>query len=531
MVPAKPWMNVPESRFTDDEPPRSAWFPRSVWLGGVLAGVVVTALATTAGFALERWLDRPDVGMMQLLGILVVAMRFPVGPAVASAVISVLSFDFFFIPPRYELAWTDSKSSITFVVMLITGGVVSHVNQKLRNEQRRAAVRERTTAALYRLLSDLGAARSLQHAAAIASRDLSELFGAPVFVLVANGPFLATPTLGADDKSDAEECWRTLSPIQRGARSAGESIWVPIISTHRPVGVLGVRVAAPAPDTEPLSRATAHQCAQVVATAVERIELAEAARAAELRVEVEQLRNSLLSAVSHDIRTPLASIIAAGAVLAEAKAHGSDEERRRLASMVVEEAERLTRLTENLLELARLRTGQVVLKREAVPVDEIIEAALRRLRSRLSDRQVTVDVPEQCPMVSVDRLLIEQVIVNLLENASKYAREEPIDISVGYDGESVTIGIADRGPGLPPGEEERIFERFYRGTNAKTLDGGLGLGLTIARTIVESHGGMIRLENRDGGGAVARVRLSRAHDLDEAAGSAADHTTPLLHDA
>jgi two-component system sensor histidine kinase KdpD len=524
-------MNVPKSRFTDGVTPRSAWFSRSAWVGGVLVGIIVTAIATGAGFALEDWLERPDVGMMQLLGILVVAMRFPVGPAVASAVLSVLSFDFFFIPPRYAFAWTDAKSSITFVVMVITGGVVSHVNQKLRREQRRAAVRERTTAALYRLLSDLGAARSLPHAEAIASRDLSELFGAPVFVLVANGSCLGTPGLTGDDKSDADECWRTLTPVQRRARSHDDSIWVPIICTHRPIGVLGVRGASPAPDIERLNRATADQCAQVVATAVERIELAEAARGAELRVEVEQLRNSLLSAVSHDIRTPLASIIAAGAMLAEVRPNASADERRRLASTVVEEAERLTRLTENLLELARLRTGHVVLKREAVPVDELIEAALRRLRSRLRDRQVSVDVPEHCPMVSVDRLLIEQVMVNLLENASKYARDESIEISVSYDRESVTMGIADRGPGLPPGEEERIFERFYRGANAETPDGGLGLGLTIARTIVESHGGMIRLENRGGGGAVARVRLSRAHDVDEAASSADHHSSHLAHDA
>ncbi|HEY3595860.1 MAG TPA: DUF4118 domain-containing protein [Polyangiaceae bacterium] len=490
---------------------------RSAWLGGVFAGIVATAVATACGFALEKWLERPDLGMVQLLGILVVAMRFPVGPAVAAATVSVLSFDYFFIPPRFAFAWSDSKSSITFVVMVITGAVVSHVNQKLRREQQRAAARERTTAALYRLLTDLGAARSLQHAAAIASRDLSDLFGAPVFVLLGSGRFLNTQGLADYEQRDADECWKTLIPVQRNPKADRESIWVPIVSSHRPVGVLGVRGGAPKPHIEPLSKATAHQCAQVVATAVERIELAETARAAELRVEVEQLRNSLLSAVSHDIRTPLSSIIAAGVMLGEAKGQASEDERRHLASTVVEEAERLTRLTENLLELARLRTGQVVLKREPVPVDELVEASLRRLRSRLKDRPLSVDVPEQCPMVSVDRLLIEQVFVNLLENAIKYTRgDAAIDVSVAFDAESVTIVIADRGPGLVAGEEELIFERFFRGTNTKSLDGGLGLGLTIARTIVESHGGLIRVENRDGGGVVARVRLSRAHDVEDA---------------
>jgi two-component system sensor histidine kinase KdpD len=506
---------------------------RSAWILGGLVGIATTAIATTAGLVFEEWLQRPEVAMMQLLGILVVAMRFPVGPAVTAAILSVLSFDYFFIPPRFAFAWADAKGSMTFLVMVITGAAVSHVNQKLRREQRRAAIRERTTAALYRLSNDLGTAQSLQHAAAIASRDLSELFGAPVFVMVASGPALVIQGLAAEDKRDAEECWQTLAPFQRSSGQACASLWVPIVGAHRPVGVLGVRAAGPAPDFEQLSTATVDRCAQVVATAVERIELAEAARRAELRVEVEQLRNSLLSAVSHDIRTPLASIMAAGALLLDTKNDASADERRRLASTVVEEAERLTRLTENLLELARLRTGQVALKREAVPVDELLETALRRLRSRLKDRSVNVDVPEECPMVSVDRLLIEQVIVNLLENASRYAVDDgPIDVSAAHDGESVTISIADRGPGLLPGEEERIFERFYRGGHARAVEGGLGLGLTIARAIVESHGGLIRVENREGGGAAARVRLPRAHDReDRAEARTTTHISDLVHDA
>jgi two-component system sensor histidine kinase KdpD len=495
---AHPWAAIRVFCIDEDEAARRMRSPtdtlpeiitsRRTWVGGVLVGIVLTAIATTAGFAFEHRLKQPDVAMMQLLAIIVVAVRFPVGPTIAATLISILSFDYFFIPPRYAFAWVDSKSSVIFVVMLVTAGAISYLNQKLRRGQRRAEIRERTTASLNALLNHLGAAHTVQQVEVIASRDLSELFGASVSVFVA--PFLEHRGISETEKSDAEECWRTLEPVRRGARSAPGSLWVPLLSARRPIGVLGMRFADAQEKIQPFERATAERCAQIVATALERTELAAAAEAAEMRVEVEQLNDSLLDAVSH-VATPLASIVTASTMLAESTSHEWNDDRRGLAAMVVEAAEQLMRRTENFLALARLRTGQAFIKRETIAVDELVGVAVRRVRAPLKQRAIQVGVPEECPMVSVDRRTIEQVLVDLLENASDQAAgDDAIALSIAHDAESVTIEIANPRTRVISDEE--------------------GRGLTLARMLVELHGSTIWVEHRDGRSVVG-IRLSRAH--------------------
>jgi len=233
-----------------------------------------------------------------------------------------------------------------------------------------------------------------------------------------------------------------------------------------------------------------------------------AAQTRDLQIETERLRSSLLSAVSHDLRTPLATIFGAGTELLEDGAELAPSERDGLVQAIVEEAAHLDQLVTNLLEVTRLDGGRIDIRKRPEPLEEVVEAALSRLRGRLGDRPVHSHVPEEIPMVPIDAMLIQQVLVNLLENALRYtSRGTAIEVEASCSSSRVVLEIRDRGPGIREEEAERLFERFYRGEGQSVHDGGVGLGLTICRAIVRAHDGKIELLNRDGGGAIARVSL------------------------
>jgi two-component system sensor histidine kinase KdpD len=245
--------------------------------------------------------------------------------------------------------------------------------------------------------------------------------------------------------------------------------------------------------------------ARQAALALERARLAEEAKAAALRARTEEMRSSLLSAVSHDLRTPLAAITGAATTLLDESGPVAPAQRQELLETICEEAERLERLVGNLLDMTRLESGAVAVKREWVPLEEIVGSALTRLESRLGGRPVRAALPADLPLLSVDPVLLEQVFVNLLENAAKYTpTDSAIEIAARSDESGVQIEVADRGPGLPPGSESRIFEKFFR---RGPSGGGVGLGLAICRGIVEAHEGRLVAENRADGGAVFRIRL------------------------
>jgi two-component system sensor histidine kinase KdpD len=237
----------------------------------------------------------------------------------------------------------------------------------------------------------------------------------------------------------------------------------------------------------------------------------QAAQMRDLQIETERLRNTLLSAVSHDLRTPLATIFGAGTELLEDGADLAPAEREGLVQAIVEEAAHLDQLVTNMLNVARLDGGPIGIRKRPEPLDEVVEAALSRLRGRLADRPVRSRVPEEIPMVPIDAVLIQQVLVNLIENALRYTSEgTPLEIEASCDADQVVVEVRDRGPGIREEEAERLFERFYRGQPQSSRDGGVGLGLTICRAIIRAHGGTIALMNRDQGGAIARLTLPLA---------------------
>ncbi|HLC42525.1 MAG TPA: DUF4118 domain-containing protein [Methylomirabilota bacterium] len=336
------------------------------WAGYGLA-VMVVSLCTAVSWAIHSHLELSNIIMVYLLGVVGVSAWTSRGPSLLASVLSVLAFDFFFVPPYLSFTVLDSQYLITFAVMLVVALVISTLADRIRRQ-------------------------------------------------------------------------------------------------------------------------------------------AEAARAAQVSAETERLRNALLSSVSHDLRTPLASITGSASSLLESGEHLDAVTRRELLQAIHEEADRLNRLVQDLLEMTRLESGAVIVRREWHPIEELVGAALGRLGKRLGARPVLTRIPADLPLVPLDGVLIEQLLINLIDNALKYTPEtSPIEIAAFGDDDGVMVEVADRGPGLPPGDERRVFDKLYRG-QAKAGRGS-GLGLAICRGIVEAHGGRIWAENRSEGGVAFRFTL------------------------
>jgi two-component system sensor histidine kinase KdpD len=441
-------------------------------LSGYLAAFVAVVLSTlVAGLAFGR-AELTDVVMIYLLGTVGVSMRFGYGPALFAAVASVVTYDFFFIPPFYSFAVSDFRHFVTFVVMFLVAGILSHLTQRIRDQADSARARERRTASLYAISRELAVAQTLDALLVAAARHVREVFDGSVAVRL--------PSEG-----DA------LSPA------------------HADGGRLGILALVPNGDPnrfrDPEERQLLETFAGVIGSAIERAQLAEEARQSRLRVETEQLRNSLLSSVSHDLRTPLTVVTGAAAALLDEDAPKDSDQRRELLETIHEEGQRLNRLVRNLLDMTRLEAGALRVNKEPQPIEEVIGAALNRTEDRLHGRKVTTHVPEDLPLVPLDAVLIEQVLINLIENATKYTPPEtPIEVTALARGGDIEVEVADCGPGVPPQDAERVFEKFYRGREGA---GGVGLGLTICRGIVSAHGGRVWIEPRAGGGASFRFTL------------------------
>jgi K+-sensing histidine kinase KdpD len=340
-------------------------------LGGFAVAVVIVALTTTIAWTALGQEHLADVVMVYLLGTVLVSMRYGYGPSVLAAVLSVLCFNFFFIPPYYTLAVADLRDLVTFGVMFLVAVIISGLTKRVRDQ-------------------------------ADAARRLTE-------------------------------------------------------EAHR----------------------------------------------VQLQVEAEQLRNALLSSVSHDLRTPLAVVTGAASTLLEEAI--SESVRRDLTDTILQEADRLNRLVQNLLDMTRLESGALRVRKQWQPLEEVVGAALNHAEHVLGERDVTTALPSELSLVPLDSVLIEQVLVNLIENAAKYSpRGTPIHVGARRVEGGVELEVADRGPGVPEEQAERIFEKFHRG---RTDQGGAGLGLTICRGIVVAHGGRIWSAPREGGGASFRFLL------------------------
>jgi two-component system, OmpR family, sensor histidine kinase KdpD len=480
--------------------------PATDWLAYGRA-VAAVAAATGVAWLLFPFSELSNLVMIYLLGITAVAMRTGRGPSLIAAILSVAAFDFFFVPPYLTFAVTDLHYVLTFAVMLVVGLVISDLTVRTRAQAAAAQHREQQTASLYAMSRELAITRGVDPLLGVAVRHIREVFSYPVAVLMAEPAGGLAAWSGSQFEVDANDLgvgrWvyehRQPAGLGTDTLPGASALYLPLLGSTGPLGVLGVRPVDRHALDEPERLHRLETFAGQTALALERARLAEDAQAAQMRIETERLRNSLLSSVSHDLRTPLAAITGAVSTILESGPRLGAGTQRELLESVHEEADRLNRLVQNLLEMTRLESGAVALTRELHPPEEVIGAALSRMGSRLTGRRVTTRVPPDLPLVPMDDVLVEQVLINLLDNALKYTPSaSPVEIIATAGEANVTIEVADRGPGLPPGEEDRVFEKFHRAE--PTTARGAGLGLAICRGIVQAHGGRIWAQNLPGGG-------------------------------
>jgi two-component system sensor histidine kinase KdpD len=486
-------------------------------LSGYAWSIGVVTLATVIDwfvFAAPQLL--PDVVMTYLLGIVIVAMRFGYGPSLFAAVISVLAFDFFFIPPTFTFAVSDLRHIVTFSVMFVVAAVISNLTKRIRDQADAARYGERRTASLFAVSRELAKAQSREQMLKAATRQMREVFDAQIAILLPNahGDLEAVPdsdALTSTDKDLGVAQWVLTHQKPAGAGTdtlpSTRATFIPLRGSRRRTGILAIVPANPSRLRDPDDRQLLDTFAGLVGSAVERFDLADEARRAQLRMETEQLRNALLSSVSHDLRTPLAVVTGATSTLLDPSAPKDEATRRELLETAHEEALRLSRLVQNLLDMTRLEAGALKLKKEMQPIEEVVGAALNRMENRLQGRTVTTSIPDELPLVPIDSALIEQVLINLLENATKYTPAgTAIDVSARTEGDdAILVEVADHGPGIAPEDQERVFDKFYRVRERE--GGGVGLGLTICRGIVEAHGGRMWVMPSEGGGASFRFTL------------------------
>jgi two-component system sensor histidine kinase KdpD len=479
-----------------------------------LRAVAIVAASTLVATAVQSVVEVPDIEMLFVLGVMIAATTCGRAASVLAAGLAVLAYDFFFVPPSFTLAVSDARYFLTFAMMFGVSIVIGYLANRLREQQQAAVGRERSTSALYALSRELGAALDEAGVAAVCVRAATDAFGGEALLLHRRerdelDPVAAAPREAALDASELAVARWVLEhgvPAGRGTDTLpGERVvCVPLRTFGDVLAVLALRPARERGLTA-VQRSFLDALARQGALALDRVRLAEEARHAALRAKTEELRSGLLSAVSHDLRTPLAAITGAGTMLRQGE--GLDPTLRRdLVETVCEEAERLERLVSNLLDMTRLESGAVQPRREWVPLDEVIGAALTRLERRLAGRRITTLIADDVPLLSIDPVLVQQLFHNLLENAAKYTPPgSDIDVRAVREGGTLVVDVGDRGPGIPAGQEERVFERFHRGDHAGV--GGVGLGLPIARAIAQAHGGRLVAGNRPGGGAVFRLTL------------------------
>ena len=500
---------------TPDPTATSPETSRSLPLGQLAAALAVVGLATAIGLAIRDWFTDADIVMVYLLGVVFVAYRMEWVPALSSALFSVAAFDFFFVTPYHTFTVRNLGYVLTFAVMAVVGLTISGLTARVKGEAAAARRREQHTAALYRLAGRLALETSADTLLQAAAEHVHEVFEMPV-VLYRSHDGELEPAVRIGESPAFDEDRRAIRKAFADGEPAGASsatapearaFYVPVAGVNERVGLVGLVPSPPDAFADPERRELLEAHADQIGLFVERLRLAKEARETQLELETEKIRNAILSSVSHDLRTPLGSIMGAASTLADEDDSLSTDSRRRLADAIYEESRRLDRLLENLLKMTQIEGQTLEVDAQWHVPAEIIGAALSHLEPELADREITVRSPEVRRMAKLDGPLVEQLLVNLLENALQYSPEgTPIEVRVSRTDATVTLEVADRGEGVPDAEREIIFEKFRQGEAG--AERGTGLGLTICRAIAEAHGGTIAVEDRhQGTGTVFRVEL------------------------
>jgi two-component system sensor histidine kinase KdpD len=474
---------------------------------GYAIAVMLSVAATLGAAPLLAYFDLANIVMLFLLAVVGTAVFAGRGPAVSAAIANVLLFDFFFVPPRFSFAVSDVQYVVTFAVMLVVGLVIGQLTASLRFQLAVARQREARAQRLTELARELSGALTEEQVAEISDRTVEAAFHAKATILLMDAADELHVAANSGDRATLDIAIARWSfdhnqPAGLGTDNlpAAPALYVPLKAPMRVRGVLAVEPPDPRALEVPEQRQLLDTLAALIAIALERVHFVGVAQSTLVQMESERLRNSLLAALSHDLRTPLAALVGLADTLSMTLAsdpRGSQE----TAEAIRDQARRTAKLVENLLDMARLQSGGMTLRRDWQSLEELAGSATSALEPALRSHDVRIVLPGELPLVYCDGALIERVLVNLLENAAKYTPPGTrIGITASPSDDTVEITVWDEGPGLPPGDSETLFDKFTRGERESAVP-GVGLGLAICRAIVEAHGGTIRAAPRSGGGA------------------------------
>lgn len=471
-------------------------------LRGYLYAVLTCVGITVAATPLHQYLELSNIVMLFLLGVVFIAYRFGRGPAALAALLNVAAFDFFFVPPRLSFAVSDVQYLVTFAVMLIVGLVIGQLAAGLGYQLRVARSREQRARSLSEMAKSLSSALVEQQVVALSDKFVESTFRAKAAIILPDlNDRLQTPaTHGgtpAYDLAVAQWSYDKNEPAGAGTDTlpANPQLYLPLKAPMRVRGVLVIEPSSARLLMIPEQRRLLDTFAALVAIALERIHFVSVAQDTLIKMESERLRGSLLAALSHDLRTPLTALVGLAETLsldlAAAQSGHADK-----ADVIREQALRTSRMVNNLLEMAKLQSGDVKPRMDWQSLEEIVGSALKGLEPALTEHPLKLELPADLPLVKCDAVLIERVLVNLIENATKYTPPgTTIGVTAARTDAVLRVEVWDEGPGLPPGQERAIFARFARGQKESAVP-GVGLGLAICEAIVAAHGGKIWAENR-----------------------------------
>ncbi len=499
-----------------DDAVAAAW-PRSLppYAWTFASSVVITLLA----LPLTGLFDLANIVMLFLLGTVLVALKFGRGPAALAAFLNVAAFDYFFVQPRMSFSVSDVQYLMTFAVMLMVGLLTGQLTAGLRFQAQISSSRERRAQSLFELTRDLSAALLSSQVVELGEAAVRRNFGGQALVLTADAHDqlqapATTPVPSDFVISVADWAFRNAQAAGLATATLSAQAWhyVPLKAPMRVRGVLALKPAQPRWLLIPEQLQQLDTLARQIAIALERVHYVEVAQQALVQMESEKMRNMLLAAISHDVRTPLTALVGLADTL-ERSTPPISHEQAQAAHAIGSEARQLSALVNNLLDMARLQSGAVSLRREWQSVEEIVGSAIRQAQHALAGRAVSTALPADLPLVEFDAVLMERVLVNLLENAAKYsgADDAPIEINAQVTAQTLVLTVRDHGPGLPAallGREQTLFDKFTRGYTESATP-GVGLGLAICKAVADAHGGQITAGNALGGGAEFTLSLPR----------------------
>jgi two-component system sensor histidine kinase KdpD len=471
----------------------------------VAVAATATALTTAAAWAIARagYLSPDALSLLFVLPVLSAAIWFGVGAGLFTALAAVVAYNIAVLPPAGEIGWADPQNLLKGAILVLIAATAGGLAQRIRTLAAEALDRERTLSAVYALSQAAVGISDLDQMRRTVEDKLGTLLGALTRIVLLGEAGADTPAV--------RTCLAVSAPVGRGTpfRGQDDALILPMVATGGPLGVLMVADLGPAPLAQRFPRKVLATMAAQAAAVIEKARIAEDQRRMSIAADRERFLSALLSSVSHDLKTPLVTVIGALGSLDTLPAVRSESGLRQVVAAGLEQAQRLNRFITNLVEISRLEAGIESMRREPTLLRDLLASALRTLKPLLGTHRIAIDVPADFPLLDVNPALMELVFLNLLENAVKYGpRDGEIKIIARTDQDGATIDVDDDGPGIPPSERAAIFVKFYRSSRGDRTIAGTGLGLYICREIARAHGGTVEaIDPHDGQGACVRLRL------------------------